>query len=96
MTMICLIQGFWKLAPYGFEFVVFVIYYDFSLSDRKPVEKEDEIVVMVLPDYQMLEYVERIASDLSDDPVMLKSFLFQFFFTSTLGLNFHLLSKWKT
>ncbi|KAM0064254.1 hypothetical protein Hdeb2414_s0003g00100731 [Helianthus debilis subsp. tardiflorus] len=39
-----------------------------SLSDRKPVEKEDEIVVMILPDYQMLEYVERIASDLSGEP----------------------------
>ncbi|XP_076927238.1 uncharacterized protein LOC143590731 [Bidens hawaiensis] len=39
-----------------------------SLSDRKPVEKEDEIVVMILPDYQMLEYVERIASHLSDEP----------------------------
>lgn len=40
-----------------------------SLSDRRPVESEDEIVVMVVPDYQMLEYVERIASHLSDDPV---------------------------
>ncbi|KVI11120.1 protein of unknown function DUF1995 [Cynara cardunculus var. scolymus] len=39
-----------------------------NLSDRKPVEKDDEIVVMVLPDYQMLEYVERIASHLSDEP----------------------------
>lgn len=41
----------------------------YSLSDRKPVEKEDEIIVMVVPDYQMLGYVEKIASDLSDDPV---------------------------
>ncbi|XP_075657665.1 uncharacterized protein LOC142627685 [Castanea sativa] len=48
----------WKDATFGFA----------SLSDRKPVESEDEIVVMVVPDYQMLEYVERIASDLSDDP----------------------------
>lgn len=48
----------WNDANFGFA----------SLSDRKPVEKEDEIVVMVLPDYQMLEYVERIASNLSDDP----------------------------
>lgn len=47
------------------EFLQFV----YSLSDRKPVEKEDEIVVMVVPDYQMLEYVERIAAALSDDPV---------------------------
>ncbi|TKY52219.1 hypothetical protein E2542_SST23739 [Spatholobus suberectus] len=39
-----------------------------SLSDRKPVESDDEIVVMVVPDYQMLEYVERIASNLSNDP----------------------------
>ncbi|KAD3067433.1 hypothetical protein R6Q59_018496 [Mikania micrantha] len=48
----------WNDATFGFA----------SLSDRKPVEKEDEIVVMVLPDYQMLEYVERIAADLSDEP----------------------------
>lgn len=48
----------WKDAAFGFS----------SLSDRKPVEREDELVVMVVPDYQMLEYVERIASDLSDDP----------------------------
>lgn len=33
------------------------------------MENEDEIIVMVVPDYQMLEYVERIASNLSDDPV---------------------------
>ncbi|KAJ4953477.1 hypothetical protein NE237_030309 [Protea cynaroides] len=48
----------WKDATFGFS----------SLSDRKPVEDEDELVVMVVPDYQMLEYVERIASNLSDDP----------------------------
>ncbi|KAK7391995.1 hypothetical protein VNO78_20421 [Psophocarpus tetragonolobus] len=39
-----------------------------SLSDRKPVENDDEIVVMIVPDYQMLEYVQRIASNLSKDP----------------------------
>ncbi|KAG4983429.1 hypothetical protein JHK84_028517 [Glycine max] len=39
-----------------------------SLSDRKPVESDDEIVVMIVPDYQMLEYVERIASNLSNVP----------------------------
>ncbi|KAK9163958.1 hypothetical protein Syun_004860 [Stephania yunnanensis] len=48
----------WKDTAFGFS----------SLSDRKPVESEDEIVVMVVPDYQMLEYVERIATSLSDDP----------------------------
>ncbi|KAI3445293.1 hypothetical protein Pfo_001958 [Paulownia fortunei] len=48
----------WKDAAFGFS----------SLGDRKPVNSEDEIVVMVVPDYQMLEYVEKIASDLSDDP----------------------------
>ncbi|KAK9130062.1 hypothetical protein Sjap_010549 [Stephania japonica] len=48
----------WKDAAFGFS----------SLSDRKPVESEDEIVVMVVPDYQMLEYVEKIANSLSDDP----------------------------
>lgn len=40
-----------------------------SLSDRNPVDDEDEVVVMIIPDYQMLEYVERIANRLSDDPV---------------------------
>ncbi|KAL8545602.1 hypothetical protein ACS0TY_005653 [Phlomoides rotata] len=48
----------WKDAAFSFS----------SLGDRKPVSSEDEIVVMVVPDYQMLKYVEKIASDLSDDP----------------------------
>ncbi|KAK7269329.1 hypothetical protein RIF29_22053 [Crotalaria pallida] len=48
----------WKDAMFRFA----------SLSDRKPVESDDEIVVMVVPDYQMLEYVEKIASNLSNDP----------------------------
>ncbi|KAH6820138.1 DUF1995 domain protein [Perilla frutescens var. hirtella] len=48
----------WKDAAFGFS----------SLGDRKPVSDEDEIVVMVVPDYQMLEYVEKIASGLLDDP----------------------------
>lgn len=38
-----------------------------SLSDQKPIDKDDEIVVMILPGYQMLASVERIASDMSDD-----------------------------
>ena len=40
-----------------------------QVTDRKPVVSEDEIIVMVVPDYQMLEYGERIESNLSDDPV---------------------------
>ncbi|KAG9458755.1 hypothetical protein H6P81_003263 [Aristolochia fimbriata] len=52
-----LLKHQWKDATFGFS----------SLSDRMPVENEDEIVVMVLPDYQMLEYVQRIASKLSED-----------------------------
>ncbi|WOH04579.1 hypothetical protein DCAR_0623989 [Daucus carota subsp. sativus] len=47
----------WKDAAFKFA----------SLSDRKPVETEDEIIVMLVPDYQMLEYVQKIAYDLSDD-----------------------------
>ncbi|CAL0300090.1 unnamed protein product [Lupinus luteus] len=39
-----------------------------SLSDRKPVDSDDEIVIMIVPDYQMLEYVQKIASNLSNDP----------------------------
>ncbi|KAM7478045.1 hypothetical protein LguiA_026258 [Lonicera macranthoides] len=38
-------------------------------SDRKPMEGEDEIIFMVVPDYQMFEYVEQIASSLLDDLV---------------------------
>uniref|UniRef100_A0A1D1Y5R5 Ras-related protein Rab-41 n=1 Tax=Anthurium amnicola TaxID=1678845 RepID=A0A1D1Y5R5_9ARAE len=53
-----LLQYQWKDADFGFS----------SLSDRKPVENGDGIVVMIVPDYQMLEYVEQIASRLSDDP----------------------------
>ncbi|CAK8572439.1 unnamed protein product [Lathyrus sativus] len=48
----------WKDALFSFA----------SLNDRKPVDSGDEIVVMIVPDYQMLEYVEKIASTLSDDP----------------------------
>ncbi|XP_031505043.1 uncharacterized protein LOC116267453 [Nymphaea colorata] len=48
----------WKDASFGFS----------SLSDRKPVDNEDEVVVLVLPDYQMLEYVEKIAALLSEFP----------------------------
>uniref|UniRef100_A0A0E0L7R4 DUF1995 domain-containing protein n=1 Tax=Oryza punctata TaxID=4537 RepID=A0A0E0L7R4_ORYPU len=40
-----------------------------SLSDRRPVDVEDEVVVMIIPDHQMVESVERIASQLSDDPI---------------------------
>jgi hypothetical protein len=46
-----------------------VFYLSCSLSDRRPVGPEDGIAVMIIPDHQMLESVERIASQLSDDPV---------------------------
>ncbi|KAH9330717.1 hypothetical protein KI387_002825, partial [Taxus chinensis] len=52
-----LLKHWWKDANFSFS----------SLSDRKPVEDEDEIVVMIAPDYQMLQSVERIASLLSDN-----------------------------
>lgn len=48
----------WKDSAFGFS----------SLGDRKPVESEDEIIVLIVPDHQMLEYVQKIASELSDDP----------------------------
>ncbi|KAJ7526753.1 hypothetical protein O6H91_16G021600 [Diphasiastrum complanatum] len=38
-----------------------------SLNDRMPVSKDDELVVLVVPDYQMLANVERIASFLAED-----------------------------
>lgn len=53
-----LLKYLWKDAAFGFS----------SLGDRKPVQIEDDIVVMVVPDYQMLEKVQKIVSDLSDDP----------------------------
>ena len=43
-----LLKHWWKDANFSFA----------SLSDRKPVQDEDEIVVMIAPDYQMLESVE--------------------------------------
>eukprot|EP01018_Ginkgo_biloba_P024123 Gb_35506 [translate_table: standard] len=52
-----LVKHWWKDASFNFA----------SLSDRKPVEDEDEIIVMISPDYQMLKDVERIASLLSSD-----------------------------
>ncbi|KAK6911544.1 protein of unknown function DUF1995 [Dillenia turbinata] len=66
----------WKDAAFGFSSSIslghslYVILLPIlsSLSDRKPIEDEDEVIVMVVPDYQMLEYVERLASYLSDDP----------------------------
>ncbi|THG01587.1 hypothetical protein TEA_029767 [Camellia sinensis var. sinensis] len=70
----------WQDAAFSFS----------SLSDRKPVGSEDEIVVMVVPDYQMLEYVQRITSELSDDPIMFPGFhwkllsLIYFIFTFTV------------
>ena len=33
------------------------------------MEKKDEIIFMVVPDYKMMEYVEQIAKGLADDPV---------------------------
>lgn len=39
----------------------------YSLTDRRPVSKEDELVVLVAPDYQMLADVQRVASSLVDD-----------------------------
>lgn len=57
------------LSFLAYCYVILLSHFTDSLSDRKPVEAEDELVVMVVPDYQMLEYVERIASNLSDDPV---------------------------
>ncbi|CAL1393455.1 unnamed protein product [Linum trigynum] len=37
------------------------------LGDRKPVDSEDEVVVMLVPDYQMVSSVEKITASLSDD-----------------------------
>lgn len=55
-----------------YNFITYSYFFCFSsLSDRKPVDSGDEMVVMIVPDYQMLEYVEKIASTLSDDPVNL-------------------------
>ncbi|KAH7436613.1 hypothetical protein KP509_05G027900 [Ceratopteris richardii] len=38
-----------------------------SLNDRRPVSEDDEVVVLVVPDYQMLTEVQKIASQLSGD-----------------------------
>lgn len=36
-----------------------------SLNDRKPLGEEEEVVVLIAPDYQLLETVERIANTLA-------------------------------
>ncbi|KAK1281479.1 hypothetical protein QJS10_CPB22g00830 [Acorus calamus] len=53
-----LVKYQWKDAAFGFS----------SLTDRKPVQNDDEVVVMLVPDYQMLESVERVANHLLNDP----------------------------
>lgn len=50
------------------------------------MESEDEIVVMVVPDYQMLEYVQRIAADLSDDSVCI-GYSDLYFFSKNMALR---------
>ncbi|KAK1259843.1 hypothetical protein QJS04_geneDACA021423 [Acorus gramineus] len=53
-----LVKYQWKDAAFGFS----------SLTDRKPVQNDDEVVVMLVPDYQMLESVERVSNHLLNDP----------------------------
>lgn len=38
-----------------------------SLNDRRPISKEDEVVVLIVPDYQGLADVQKIARLLSED-----------------------------
>ena len=38
-----------------------------SLNDRQPVDPNDDVVVLLVPDYQLLSVVERIAGTLKDE-----------------------------
>lgn len=38
-----------------------------SLNDRKPISDDDDVIVLVVPDYQMLSEVQKIASVLAED-----------------------------
>lgn len=66
-----------------------------SLGDRKPVTSEDEIIVMVVPDYQMLAYVEKVASELLDDPVLI-SFSSMISEPHILLLNWSSILQWRS
>lgn len=44
---------------------------------------------MVVPDYQMLEYVERIASNLSNDPVLFWPLILPSSMHSLFNRNYH-------
>ncbi|CAI0460055.1 unnamed protein product [Linum tenue] len=61
---ICRDAGAAALLNRGFHFTMFPI---IRLGNRKPVDSEDEIVVMLVPDYQMVSSVEKITASLSDD-----------------------------
>ena len=68
-----------------------------SLSDRKPVDTDDGVDVMIIPDHQMLESVERIAAQLAEDPVCNLCLIKFLMFADTCALvyskenEFHLL-----
>eukprot|EP00250_Pteridium_aquilinum_P016017 c22895_g1_i1 orf=167-1099(-) len=52
-----LLKHLWSDATFSFG----------SLNDRRPINSEDEVVVLVVPDYQMISEVQKIASFLSED-----------------------------
>lgn len=52
-----LLKHVWSDASFSFG----------SFNDRRPVSSEDEVVVLVVPDYQMIAEVQKIASFLSED-----------------------------
>lgn len=56
-----LLKHLWSDASFGFG----------SLNDRRPITSDDEVVVLVVPDYQMIAEVQKIASSLSEDPEMM-------------------------
>lgn len=38
-----------------------------SLTDRIPVEESDDVVLLIVPDFQMLSKVQKVAEDLSGE-----------------------------
>ena len=49
------------------SFVKTMVWWFCSLNDRKPISDDDDVIILVVPDYQMLSEVQKIASVLAED-----------------------------
>lgn len=60
-----LLKHQWQDAPFAIA----------SLSDRKPVGEDDEVVVLISPDYQYAGLVERLANSLVSEDAVIRPLL---------------------